>query len=111
MLHNPLTSRNNSVRDELTSSADDNEDAPESLILLSMEYEKQNNLKWIFKINVSEVRDELTFSDSDNEHAPVSPILFLSIQNEKSLNGIIENYHTPRFNSVRNDFTSNAFDN
>jgi hypothetical protein len=33
------------VRDELTSSADDNEDTPESLISLSMEYEKQNNNK------------------------------------------------------------------
>ena len=29
------------MRDELTSSADDNEHAPESPILLSMEYEKR----------------------------------------------------------------------
>ena len=111
MLYHPLTPRSNSVRDELTSSADDNEDTPESLISLSMEYEKQNNLKWIFKISVSEVRDELTFSDSDNEHAPESPILFLFIKNEKCLNEIVENYHTPKFNSVRDEFTSNAFDN
>ena len=68
------------MRDELTFSADDNEDAPESLILLSIEYEKQNNNRRILNNNVSEVRDELIFSDSDNEDAPESPILFLSIQ-------------------------------
>ena len=60
---------------------------------------------------MSEVRDELTFSDSDNEHAPESPILFLSIQNEKRFNEIVENNETPRCNSVRDEFTSNAFDN
>ena len=60
---------------------------------------------------MSEVRDELTFSDSDNEHAPESPILFLSIQNEKSFNENAENNHTPKFNSVRVELTSNAFDN
>ena len=79
MFYHPLTPRNNSVRDELTFSADDNEHAPASLISLSMEYEKQNNDKCILNISVSEVRDELTFSASDNEHAPESPILFLSI--------------------------------
>ena len=68
------------MRDEFTSSADDSEDAPESLISLSMEYEKQNNNKCIININVSEVRDELTFSASDNDDAPESPILFLFIQ-------------------------------
>ena len=67
------------MRDEFTSSADDNEDAPESLILLSMEYEKQNNNKCIVKFNVSEVRDELTLSAFDNDDAPESPILFPSI--------------------------------
>ena len=60
---------------------------------------------------MSEVRDELTFSASDNEHAPESPILFLSIQNEKSFIEIVENDLTPKFNSVRDEFTSNAFDN
>ena len=64
------------MRDELTSSADDNEHTPESLISLSMEYEKQNNDKFILNINVSEVRDELTFSASDNEHIPESPTSF-----------------------------------
>ena len=57
------------------------------------------------------MRDELTFSADDNEHAPESPILFLSIQNEKSFIEIVENDLTPKFNSVRNEFTSNAFDN
>ena len=60
---------------------------------------------------MSEVRDELTFSDSDNEHAPESPILFLSIQNEKSFIGTVENNKTPKFNSVRIEFTSSADDN
>ena len=41
MLYHPLTPRSNSVRDELTSSADDNDDTPESLIPLSMEYENK----------------------------------------------------------------------
>ena len=75
MLYHPLTPKFNSVRDELTSSADDNEHAPESLILLSIEYEKQNNRKCIFNISVSEVRVEFTSSADDNEHAPESPIL------------------------------------
>ena len=35
-----LILRSSDVRVELTSSADDNEDTPESLIPLSMEYEK-----------------------------------------------------------------------
>ena len=60
---------------------------------------------------MSEVRDELTFNDSDNEHAPESPILFLSIQNEKRFNEIVENNETPRCNSVRDELISNAFDN
>ena len=60
---------------------------------------------------MSEVRDELTFSADDNEHAPESPILFLSIQNEKSFIEIVENDLTPKFNSVRNELISNAFDN
>ena len=60
---------------------------------------------------MSEVRDELTFSADDNEDAPESPILFLSIQNEKSFNENAENNHTPKFNSVRNELISNAFDN
>ena len=60
---------------------------------------------------MSEVRDELTFSADDNEDAPESPILFLSIQNEKSFIEIVENDLTPKFNSVRNELISNAFDN
>ena len=60
---------------------------------------------------MSEVRDELSFSDSDNEDVPESPILFLSIQNEKSFIEIVENNETPRCNSVRNELISNAFDN
>ena len=58
----------------------------------------------------NDVRVELIFSADDNEHVPESPILFLSIQNEKSFIEIVENYLTPKFNSVRNEFTSNAFD-
>ena len=82
ILHNTLTPKNNSVRDEFIISADDSEDAPENPILLFMENDKQNKKeKCIVNISVIEVRDELTFSNSDNEHAPESPILFQSIQN------------------------------
>ena len=64
-----------------------------------------------FNNNVSEVRVELTFSASDNEHAPESPTLFLSIQNENSFIEIVENHHTPKFNSVRDELTFSADDN
>ncbi len=60
---------------------------------------------------MSEVRDELTFSADDNEDAPESPILFLSIQNEKSFIEIVENDLTPKFNSVRDELISSASDN
>ena len=34
-----------------------------------------------------------------------------SFKNEKSFNGIVKNNHTPKFNSVRDEFTSSADDN
>ena len=74
------TLRSNEVRVELIFSADDNEHAPESLISLSMKYEKESSNKCIVNISVSDVRDEFTFSASGNDDAPESPILFLVIQ-------------------------------
>ena len=72
------------VRDELTFSASDNEDAPESPILfLSIKNEKCSNEKvendHTPKFN--SVRVEFTTSADDNEDAPDSPILF--IKNER----------------------------
>ena len=111
MFHNSFTPRFNSVRDELISSADDNEDTPESLILLFMEYQNKTKQKCIINISVIEMRDELTFSASDNEHAPESPILFQSIQNQNSFNEMLENNIIPKFNSVRHELTFSADDN
>ena len=111
MFHHSFTPRFKSVRDELISSADDNEDTPESLISLSMEYQNKTKQKCIINISVIEMRDELTFSASDNEHAPESPILFQSIQNQNSFNEMVENNITPKFNSVRHELTFSADDN
>lgn len=76
------------MRDELITSADDNEHTPESLIPLYNQFtntiikkeRKRVNTKCNVKTSVNEVRDELTFSPSDNDDNPESPILFLSAQ-------------------------------
>ena len=72
--------RSNWVRDELTFSTSDNNDAPESPMLLLMECNMITNNEWnTIKSQVpyksNWVRDELTFSTDDNNDAPDEPIL------------------------------------
>ena len=65
------------MRDELISSADDNEYAPESPILLHIQWRTQMKLQRFYElISIpNEVRQELTFSALDNEDIPESPTL------------------------------------
>ena len=74
-----LILKSSEVRDELTSSADDNEKAPASPILLLTEW--KNEFKCLKNITESQinprfntVRDELTFNADDNEHTSESPM-------------------------------------
>ena len=74
--------RSNRIRDELIFSASDNDDAPESPILLPIQCEtitnnseSSLNSKLIARDN--RVSDELIFSASDNDVAPNEPVLFL----------------------------------
>ena len=67
------------MRVEFTFSASDNEDAPESLISLSVKCNKKESSTWREnQINPKSnwVRVEFSFSGSDNEDAPLRPILF-----------------------------------
>ena len=70
------------MRDELTSSADDNEDAPDEPILFIRNGKNTNEKqmkKFKFKLTLksNEVRVEFSFSADDNENAPFFPILFI----------------------------------
>ena len=93
------------MRDELTFSASDNDDAPDKPILLSMECDtitknNESSLNHKLTVRYNSVRDEFIFSASDNDDAPESPILFsmecdaIINNNESSLNHKL----TPRFN-------------
>ena len=67
-------------RVELTFSASDNDDAPDSPILLKLECDMIINNEWnIMKSKVQHrfnwIRDELTFSTDDNDDAPDEQIL------------------------------------
>ena len=70
--------KSNDVRVELTSSADDNEDAPNSLMLLPIERKTFSNVKSVNESQINPrfktVRDELTFNADDNEHISESPM-------------------------------------
>ena len=79
VVENNHTPKFNSVRDEFTSSADDNEHAPDEPILFIMNGKCTNKKqmksfksKLILKSN--EVRVELIFNADDKKDAPVSPI-------------------------------------
>ena len=85
------------MRNELTLSASDNDDAPDEPILFPMECdtitnnnESSLNNKLISRCN--RVRDELSLSASDNDDAPDEPILFsmecdtMTNNNQSSLN-------------------------
>ena len=65
------------VRDELTFSDSDKEDAPESPILFQS-VQNEKNFNGTIESNLipkfNSVRDEFNFSADDNEDAPVSPI-------------------------------------
>ena len=85
--------RFNRVRDELTFSASDNDDAPDEPILFQMEcYMIINNELNVTKLQVhckfNRVRDEFTFSASDNDDAPDEQIFFKK-EYEKWWNKII----------------------
>ena len=66
------------VMDELTSSADDNEIAPESLIslhiVLALNKKGKDGFEYWIKLRFNSVRDELTFSADDKAHISESPM-------------------------------------
>ena len=80
IFNNKLTPRYNSVSDELTFNAEDNDVAPESPIQFQNGMWFNNNQLIIFNNKLTPrinwVSDELTFNTSDNDVAPDAPILF-----------------------------------
>ena len=104
------------MRDELTFSASDTEDAPESPILF-MFIQNEKSFNEIVENNhtpkFNSVRDEFTSRADDNEDAPDEPILFIrngKCTNEKQMKSF-KSELILKSNEVRDELTFSADDN
>ena len=106
------------VRDELIFNASDNDVAPESPILLIMEWMRIDNHAHGMKYHKHSprskwVRDELTFNPSDNDVAPDEPISLLMelMRIDNHVHAMKYHKHNLRSKWVRDELIFNASDN